>query len=96
MKDIVERIKRMEECFDDVQEYLYILLPLLEKFDEYQEKIKVLMEYQESGKWMDDFTEDEEGNLPADLKRGVLSEDSLYDLVMQYQDLLEKFKEYQS
>ncbi len=31
--------------------------------------------------WMKDFEADEAGRLPEDLKRGVLSEDALYDLL---------------
>ena len=39
------------------------------------------MDYYESGLWRTDFEADEAGELPADLKRGVLSEDAVYDLI---------------
>ena len=32
-------------------------------------------------KWKDDFEADERGEFPADMKRGVLSEDGIYDLL---------------
>ena len=40
-----------------------------------------LQEYMDSGAWLSDFEADERGELPADLKRGVLSEDGLYNLL---------------
>ena len=36
----------------------------------------------------DDFEADEEGKLPADLKRGVLSEDAVYDLITEHRELM--------
>jgi hypothetical protein len=42
---------------------------------------RVLTEYMDGGQWMKDYEADERGELPADLKRGVLSEDALYDLL---------------
>ena len=35
--------------------------------------------YYTSGKWREDYEADERGELPPDLKRGVLSQDALYD-----------------
>ena len=40
-----------------------------------------LKEYYESGLWLSDYEADERGELPADLKRGVLSQDGLYNLL---------------
>ena len=37
--------------------------------------------YYTSRAWRDDFEADEAGRLPADLKRGVLAEDGIYDLL---------------
>jgi chromosome segregation ATPase len=44
-------------------------------------EISRLQEYQSSGLWLQDFEADERGELPADLRRGVLSEDGLYNLL---------------
>jgi len=35
----------------------------------------------DSGQWLADYELDEAGGLPPDLKRGVLSEDGLYNLL---------------
>ena len=43
--------------------------------------IAEMEEYFDSGAWREDFEADEAGKLPADLKRGVLSEDGIYDVL---------------
>lgn len=35
----------------------------------------------ESGEWREDYEADERGELPPNMKRGVLSQDALYDLL---------------
>ncbi|MBP3798715.1 MAG: DUF4298 domain-containing protein [Ruminococcus sp.] len=40
-----------------------------------------LSAYYTSDAWKNDFAADEAGLLPKDLKRGVLSEDGIYDLL---------------
>ena len=52
-----------------------------EAFYNIREKIAELENYQESGQWLLDYESDERGELPSDLKRGVLSEDMLYNLL---------------
>lgn len=40
-----------------------------------------LVAYYESGQWLQDYEADERGELPRDLKRGVLSQDGLWELL---------------
>ena len=40
-----------------------------------------LREYYDNGQWLLDYEADERGELPATLKRGVLSQDGLWDLL---------------
>ncbi|MDO4483624.1 MAG: DUF4298 domain-containing protein [Clostridia bacterium] len=42
---------------------------------------QTLTEYYESPLWMQDYQLDEQGLLPKDLRRGILSEDGLYNLL---------------
>lgn len=56
----------------------------------WREDYEVLKGYMESGKWRKDFEADEKGKLPAGLKRGVLSEDGLYNLLEDVRGLLEE------
>lgn len=53
-----------------------------------REDYEVLKSYMDSGQWLKDFEADEKGKLPANLKRGVLSEDGLYDLLAEARDIL--------
>ena len=43
--------------------------------------LSILEDYYRSPQWKDDFEADERGGFPADMKRGVLSEDGIYDLL---------------
>ncbi len=45
------------------------------------ETLRQLEAYYTSGQWLEDYEADERGELPPDLKRGVLSQDALYDLL---------------
>ena len=58
-----------------------------------QSEIKRLEDYYSGQNWKDDFALDEEGMLPSDLMRGVLSEDGIYNLLERNKELLEKYGE---
>ncbi len=75
------RIKEMEVRYDKVKAALAELEKAEEKLVELSDDIDVLREYYESGKWQKDFEADEQGKIPKDLKRGVLSEDGLWNLL---------------
>ena len=50
------------------------------------EALALLKAYCTSGEWREDYEADERGELPPDLKRGVLSQDALYDLLEEKHD----------
>ena len=75
------RIKDMEARFDRVKAALEDVKEAEEKLGEFSEDIDILRAYYESGQWQKDFEADEQGKLPKDLKRGVLSEDGLWNLL---------------
>ena len=78
-KRTLDRIRRMELYFDTVS-YAQKNYPDMLKKDRYVLKmLTALMDYYESGKWLKDYEADEKGKLPKDLKRGVLSQDGLYN-----------------
>ena len=52
--------------------------------------LKELEEYYVSPQWQEDYAADEAGLLPADLKRGVLSQDGISDLLDRFSDLKKK------
>ena len=49
-------------------------------YDRVKKDLATLAQYQESKLWLEDYEADERGELPQDLKRGVLSQDALDDL----------------
>lgn len=49
--------------------------------EDLQNKMKLLEEYYTSGEWRADYEADEAGEFPPGLKRGVLSQDAVYDLL---------------
>ncbi|WP_091869919.1 DUF4298 domain-containing protein [Butyrivibrio sp. INlla16] len=61
----------------------------IEELKAYQPEIDRLAAYYSSQDWKDDFALDEAGKLPADLKRGVLSEDGIYNMLERYKELLD-------
>ena len=77
----IERIRRMEQYFDiiggEIQfgNYSIVFKPPFDKM------YKSLVNYLDGGQWQKDFGLDEQGELPQWLKRGVLSEDGLYNLI---------------
>jgi hypothetical protein len=51
---------------------------------ELHEMLSELRDYYVSDAWKRDFSSDEAGLLPKELKRGVLSQDGIYDLLEKY------------
>ena len=84
----IERIKQMEQHFNNV------LAAIKEESDVSLEAIKEdvaeLSKYYGSELWKLDFAADEAGKLPPDLKRGVLSEDGIWNLLSDYREIQKK------
>ena len=77
----IERIQHYETLLDRIAPVLENLEEALDAFEGIQEDVKELAAYYEDDDWREDFEADEAGRLPADLKRGVLSEDGIYDVL---------------
>lgn len=78
MHETIERIRVMEQYFDLLQEIAISDLNALREGGSSAQKLKILAQYYESGQWLRDYELDEQGLLPQNLKRGVLSQDALY------------------
>ena len=87
----IERITNMESLFDKSEEVVKRLEAALEDFAKIENDIAKLKAYYDKD-WRKDFEADEAGKLPQDLKRGVLSEDGLYDLLTDYQCLKDQIR----
>ena len=84
---IINRIQQMEQYMDEVSEALRISPNKVKEDRMLCEKIKLLTNYMASGQWLADYEADERGELPADLKRGVLSQDALYNLLCEVKEI---------
>ena len=67
--DRIERVEKYERLFDEAAT------------SHDPEMLRILEAYYTSGEWRDDYEADERGEIPPDMKRGVLSQDALYDLL---------------
>ena len=82
MEGRLERLKEIVEQLDSA----------LEAFAEAKEDYAVLDSYLGSAGWHHDRADDEAGLLPADLKRGVLSEDTIWNALEEYRELETRMK----
>ena len=89
----VERIKEMEMRFDLVSDAVKRMSDALDVYESIKVSLNTLNEYYGSEEWKRDLSDDEAGLLPKDLKRGVLSEDGIWDLLCDHTSLLERMKQ---
>ncbi len=85
--EITERIRRiteMEKRYDRISHVLHAAGVCPDRLDSIRNDIQALSEYYEGSLWREEFEVDEAGLLPPDLKRGVLSEDGVYNLLSEY------------
>lgn len=89
----VERIRQMEQRLELSAKTVMELSAALDKYEAVQEDIKALDAYYGSKEWKQDFADDEAGRLPEDLKRGVLSEDGIWNLLSDVHELNDRLRE---
>lgn len=87
-EEAVRRIAYYEQLLDEVQQVIdrpgVSPAELLEVLDQ----VRSLETYYDSPVWKEDFAADEAGLFPQDLKRGVLSEDGIYNVLERYRELI--------
>ena len=85
----IERIKWMEQRFNNA--LAAIKDGSVDSLKAIKEDVAELSKYYRSELWKQDFAADEAGNLPPNLKRGVLSEDGIWNLLSDYRDIQKNF-----
>ena len=93
MAEQIERIKEMEGYLDEALEAVRDMEEALGKYTEALPHIKKLISYYTGPLWRKDFDDDSEGNIPKDLKRGVLSEDGVYNMLCDNRQILDEMSE---
>ncbi len=71
MEKIYDRVTQMQSAFDNAAK----------EDKQIQSDVKKLEAYYTSPQWKADFEMDERGEIPGDIKRGVLSEDGINDML---------------
>ena len=80
-EDRIARIRHMEALLDTVLAHPHDISRIRPALEE-------LNSYYFGGPWLSDYEADEQGLLPPDLKRGVLAQDTLYNLLPDYDHIL--------
>ena len=75
------RIIKMERYFDELLAENLRTRGLYSASKTLQDKLNELKSYYQNGLWLEDYESDERGELPRGLKRGVLSQDALYNFL---------------
>ena len=88
----IERIKQMELRLERAAKAVMEMSAALDKYEAALADFEVLDAYYGSEEWKQDFADDEAGRLPADLKRGVLSEDGIWNLLSDAKELENRLK----
>ena len=88
----IQRISLMEDRYDEVTCVLATLEEAVDEYEDFKSELDALKDYMDSGQWKEDYEADEAGQIPSDLKRGVLSEDALYDLLNDADKILARAK----
>lgn len=79
--DQLDRIRQMEQLLNEVTLAVQNLTDSAEQLDAAIPKLRALAAYYESEQWRRDYDDDAAGRLPAELRRGVLAQDTVYDLL---------------
>lgn len=89
----IMRIREMEGRLEEATKAVGQMEEALKRYEAAQEAVERLASYMESEEWRRDFADDEKGLLPADLKRGVLSEDGIWNLLDNNREIAIKMRE---
>ena len=82
-----ERIEQMERCLDRAETAVKAAEAALEQLEAVKDDVRRLADYYGGALWRKDVEDDEAGLLPPGLKRGVLSEDAVWNLLTRFREL---------
>ena len=78
----VERIENMGKILEESNKVAAELFEALENYAQSREKYREMVEYYNSDAWTKDFDSAMAGELPDNLNRSILNEDTVYDLIV--------------
>jgi len=83
----IERIELMERHLEVAKRALASMERALDEYEEAEQAVAALSDYYASQEWRRDFEADEAGRLPQGLKRGVLSEDGIWNVLEEWREI---------
>jgi len=90
--DVPKHLYEMEAILDKAIRKMDALEKQIADYEDFQSEIRKLEEYYASRQWKDDYAMDEAGEFSGNLKRGVLSEDGIYNVLERNKELLERIE----
>lgn len=81
-----KHIEELEQLRVSYEQLIHQAEELLDTLDSHKEDYITLRDYYTSEQREQDLLADEQGLIPPSLKRGILSEDELYDLMGDYRE----------
>ncbi len=88
MADVPQHIYEMENILEKAVQKMDALEKNIAEYEDFQSEIKKLEAYYTSPQWKADYAMDEAGTFPEQLKRGVLSEDGIWNMLERNKELL--------
>ena len=89
-ENVPQHIFVMESILEKATQKMDALEKKIEEYEAFQAEIRKLEEYYTSPQWKADFVADEAGQYPDKLKRGVLSEDGIWNMLERNRELLRR------
>ncbi len=83
----IERITQMEQRLERATAAVEAMEAAIEQYKAVRDDIASLDAYLGSPEWHADRDDDEAGRLPKELKRGVLSEDAIWNLLEHHREV---------
>ncbi|MGI6155546.1 MAG: DUF4298 domain-containing protein [Enterococcus sp.] len=82
-----DHITKYENILNQFNQKIQELAELLLFFEEHSDEFVSLMDYYHSNQRQEDLEAENRREIPADLPRGVLSEDAIYNLYTDYREV---------
>ena len=87
-ENVPQHIYAMENILDKATYMMDTLEKIIAEYEEFQSAINKLEAYYTSQQWKDDYAMDEAGKYPEKLKRGVLSQDAVWNMNEEISELI--------
>ena len=89
-ENVPQHIYAMESILDKATHKMDALEKMISEYEDFQPEIKKLEAYYTSQQWKDDYAMDEAGSFPQKLKRGVLSQDGIWNVLERNRELIRR------